>query len=495
MTRHNRHRIQRQTLELAVGTLAEAPAVQQTLARPFWDAVVPELEKVFDRAAGPDELLRLDRLELDLGTVGGGDWSSEFRKRLIAELTQSLARFTPVSETDDEDSRGATRRAEPWRQFLFFLTNGRLPWWATAPVRHWNDVLSTGSDADWNVLREVISSDPRARSRLVYSVDDEFLERAIGRWSGVAGAARTLERLTPAHLGADLRRRCRRGFWMLVLDWVATNGFPSPRGGPQLAHDLKMLRAMYESDTGSSSMLPPLTSEGPEQEGRIRTPDGLPEPWRTWWLSQDDTASFERATTGPHIDGGESKRAPIEPSPRVNAPRNRRVAVEDEAIYLAGAGVVLVHPFLEQLFRERGLLADKSFRGLDARDRAVQMIGLVTFGRVDVPEHELALAKVLCGAAIEEPLEPAPLEDDDVAACDALLRAVLQHWTALRSSSPEWLRAQFFLREGKLERADSGWLLTIERHAQDVLLARLPWGFGVVGLPWLTDRIFVHWLD
>jgi len=72
---------------------------------------------------------------------------------------------------------------------------------------------------------------------------------------------------------------------------------------------------------------------------------------------------------------------------------------------------------------------------------------------------------------------------------------VLQHWTALRSSSPEWLRAQFFLREGKLERADSGWLLTIERHAQDVLLARLPWGFGVVGLPWLTDRIFVHWLD
>src|SRR6266481_3339668 len=101
MTRPNRHRIQRQILELAVGDIGDAPAVQQQLARPFWDRAVPELDDVFDRAAGPDELLRLDRLELDLGTIGGGDWPSEFRKKLIAELTRSLARFTPASETDE----------------------------------------------------------------------------------------------------------------------------------------------------------------------------------------------------------------------------------------------------------------------------------------------------------------------------------------------------------------------------------------------------------
>ena len=135
------------------------------------------------------------------------------------------------------------------------------------------------------------------------------------------------------------------------------------------------------------------------------------------------------------------------------------------------------------------------FRGLEARDRAVHLIGLVAFGRIDLPEYELVLPKVLCGAPLEEPLEPVQLEDEDVAACDAVLRAVLEHWTALRSSSPAWLRAQFFLRDGKLERVDSGWRLTIERHAQDVLLARLPWGCGVVAPPWLNERIFVHWLD
>jgi hypothetical protein len=356
-------------------------------------------------------------------------------------------------------------------------------------------VLSKGSDADWSALRETVSSDLRARSRLA-QVDDEFLERAIDTWSGVPDAARVLDQLTPAHLGAHPRRGWRRGFWMLVLDWVATNGFRSPGGGPQLVRDLKMLRAMYESDNGPSSTPPQPANESREHEGRMRTADDLPEPWRAWWLSQDDTAPFERGTIEPRIDAGESKRRPpMESPPRASAPRKPRLAVEDEAIYLAGAGVVLVHPFLAQLFRERGLLAGRSFRGLEARDRAVQMIGLITFGRADVPEHELVLAKVLCGAAIEEPLEPVPLEDDDVAACDALVRAVLQHWTALRSSSPEWLREQFFLRDGKLEDVDSGRRLTIERRAQDVLLARLPWGFGVVALPWLTTQVFVRWLD
>jgi hypothetical protein len=139
------------------------------------------------------------------------------------------------------------------------------------------------------------------------------------------------------------------------------------------------------------------------------------------------------------------------------------------------------------------LLAGKSFRALEARNHAVQMIGLVAFGRADAPKHELPLAKALCDVALEEPLEPVLLEDEDLAACDALVRAVLQHWTALRSSSPEWLREQSFLRDGKLEDVDSGRRLTIERSAQDVLLARLLWGFGVGALPWLRTQVFVHW--
>jgi hypothetical protein len=528
MTRPNRHRIQRQILDVEVGAIDEAPAVQQQLARPFWDRAVVELEDVFDRAAGPDALLRLDRLELNLGTIGGSDWPSEFRKKLIAELTRSLARFTPDSPTDDERSQGGPLRAEPWRLFLFFLAHGRLPWWASVPVHRWEGVLSAGDDSDWNALREAVSSDPRARARLVYSVDDDFLEGAIACWSGTPGAARVLGQLTPGRSDAGPQREWRREFWMLVLDWVTTGGFRSPRAGEQLVRDLKMVRARYASEGAPSSTQPrageqlvrdpkmvraryasesapsstlmQLASDGPERGGRTPASGdhgvALPEPWRTWWLAQDDPARFEHAATEPRpVADGLKARAPAAPATHPRTSEKARPALEDEAIYLSGAGVILVHPFLEQLFCERDLLAGKSFRAIEARNRAVQMIGLVAFGRADVPEHELLLAKTLCDAALEEPLEPVLLEDKDVAACDALVRAVLQHWTALRSSSPEWLREQFFLRDGKLADVDSGRRLTIERRAQDVLLARLPWGFAVVALPWLRTQIFVHWLD
>ena len=500
MTRPNRHRVQRQIVELAIGDSAEGLAVHRELARPFWDRAVPELEEVFDSAAGPHELMRLDRLELDLGMIDGADWPIEFRKKLVAEFARSLAQFTAVSEAGDGTTPRDPQRIEPWQALLFFLVHGHLPWWAARPDDGWTEALLHGLDAaSWSALRETVRSDPRARVRLVHSVADEFLDAAVANWSGLRHAARVFRQLTPKGLRGDQRQRWRRGFWSLVLDWVSAGGFRLPRGGPQLVGDLLTLRRTYVSDSEQSELFQP-SRDGSEHGDLIRTArDGdLPEPWHDWHLSQRDAAESPRDVTEARADAGTVTGRATASSPsreRAASDKTVRRPVEEEAIYLDGAGAILLHPFFEQLFRERGLLAGRNFRDAEARDRAVNLLGLLTFGSVDVREYDLVLAKVLCGAAVEEPLEPVPLENDDLAACDALLRAVLEHWTALRSSSPEWLRQQFLLREGKLERVDSGSRLTIERRAQDVLLTRLPWGCGVIALPWLNERIFVHWLE
>ncbi len=498
MKRPNRHRVQRQIVDLAIGDSAEGPAVHRELARPFWDRAVPELERVFDSVAGPHELLRLDRLELDLGRIDGADWPTEFRRKLVAELTRSLAQFTAVSEARDRNAPRDPRRMEPWQEFLFFLSHGYLPWWGAKPTDGWTDALLDHLDAaGWSALREAVLADPRARVRLVQSVSDEFLDTAIGRWVGVRHAARVLEHWKPRSLRLDAFQRWRRGFWISVLDWVCAGGFRSPRGGPQLVRDLLTLRRTYVSEREHRGPLQPSLRDVSDHEEPISTTrdDVLPNPWHEW-LSHVGTVPFDRAVSETHTDTGtRSEGARPESPSRRAAPDKFRRPAEEEAIYLEGAGAILLHPFLEQMFRDRGLLAGRGFRDTDARDRAVHLLGLLTFGSADAPEYELVLAKVLCGLALEEPLEPVQFEDDDVAPCDAVLRAVLEHWKALRSSSPEWLRQQFLLREGKLETVDSGYRLTIERRAQDVLLARLPWGCGVVGLPWLTDRIFVRWLD
>jgi len=299
--------------------------------------------------------------------------------------------------------------------------------------------------------------------------------------AGMLEGSRLLD-APPHHVSAEETIKIGKQYEFLVL-FTSTPGF----GG-----DCKLAAAMKAANPGLKiAFVGPHVSTLPEQSLR----DGRAIDFVI--RREFDWAVVEFANGKPlqEIADGLKARAPAAPATHPRTSEKARPALEDEAIYLSGAGVILVHPFLEQLFCERDLLAGKSFRAIEARNRAVQMIGLVAFGRADVPEHELLLAKTLCDAALEEPLEPVLLEDKDVAACDALVRAVLQHWTALRSSSPEWLREQFFLRDGKLADVDSGRRLTIERRAQDVLLARLPWGFAVVALPWLRTQIFVHWLD
>jgi hypothetical protein len=497
MTRPDRHRIQRQVIDLALGSAAQGPAVQEALARSFRERALPELEAVFDQAAGPHELLRLDRLEIDLGRITGREWEPQFRKVLVAELTRSLAQFKPVAQAREAGTRSDAPAAAPLEQFLFFLVHGRLPWWGARPGRDWAEARAGAMDAsDWDALRRTVLADVRARVRLVHCVGDDFLATAVARWSALEHAARVLEQLAPARMPAAARARWRTGFWGLLLDRVLFGRIHAGRG-PQLMSDLLALRRSHfpQEDQRTSG---PLIHDACEPAPPAQAGAGheLPQPWHGWLASlaqpehDEQQAPRERDATDPS-NVVPLVRPALQPGARRVEPAP---AADGEAIYLEGAGAILLHPFLEELFRGRGLLEGRSFRDTAARDHGVRLLGLLTFGSTEAPEYDLLLAKLLCGCPFEEPLESTPLDEEDAAACDALLHAVVRHWTALRGSSPAWLREQFFLREGKLEAVDSGRRLTVERRAQDVLLARLPWGCGVVEPPWLSERLFVHWM-
>jgi hypothetical protein len=302
--------------------------------------------------------------------------------------------------------------------------------------------------------------------------------------------------MTPQALKPAAHARWRRDAWMLLFDAVL-GGAVLRGGGPALMFALSALRVARES-AAHQGAVQPAHPPGSRPEAAPVRPVDLPQPWRGWL--QSAPAAREPSADAPAMrpeDGAANLRILTPAAPRTGPASRQVIALpaEGEAIYLPGAGAVLLHPFLQELFGRSGLLEGADFRDAPARDRGVHLLGLLAFGGTDVPEHQLLLPKLLCGCPFDEPLEPVDLDEEDQARCDALLRAVLGHWTALRSSSPAWLRAQFFLREGKLEDVDGGVRLTLERRAQDVLLARLPWGIGAFGLPWLRQRIFVHWLD
>jgi hypothetical protein len=162
-----------------------------------------------------------------------------------------------------------------------------------------------------------------------------------------------------------------------------------------------------------------------------------------------------------------------------------------EGIYISNAGLVLLHPFLPQFFTALGIAADKQ---LLQPERALCLLHFLATGQPVAPEFELMLPKVLCNIPFDEPVESdvalTAAEQDEAV---SLLKAVIRHWEALRSTSPDGLRGTFFVRPGKISLRDGDWLLQVEPQTWDILLDQLPWGIGMIKLPWMDRLLHVEW--
>jgi hypothetical protein len=93
------------------------------------------IDQLFDAAQADGEVLRMERLELDLGTVAQDDmedqWSRRLRERLQLALDEQRAALewgTPAPYGSGVTRR--TRRQARREALLFFLRHGRLPWHA-----------------------------------------------------------------------------------------------------------------------------------------------------------------------------------------------------------------------------------------------------------------------------------------------------------------------------------------------------------------------------
>jgi Contractile injection system tape measure protein len=163
-----------------------------------------------------------------------------------------------------------------------------------------------------------------------------------------------------------------------------------------------------------------------------------------------------------------------------------------EGIFIDCAGLVLLHPFLPQFFNALGIATEDT---LLQPDRAVCLLHYLATGQTIAPEYELILAKVLCNIPLETPVESdVLLTTNEQEEAIAVLEAVVDHWAALGNTSADGLRGTFLVRSGKISlRADGDWLLQVETKSFDILLEQLPWGIGMIKLPWMERMLWVEW--
>lgn len=163
-----------------------------------------------------------------------------------------------------------------------------------------------------------------------------------------------------------------------------------------------------------------------------------------------------------------------------------------KAYYVENAGLILLHPFIKNLFKNCNLLDEKN--AIIDKELAVHILHYVATKEEHAYEHTMLFEKFLCGIPIQYPIKrEITIEAYQKVHIEELLISVVEHWSALKNSSTAILRTEFLQREGKLDIFDANPKLSIEKKTQDILLDKIPWNISIVKIPWIEKLIYTEW--
>lgn len=268
-----RHVIRRQIVELTVADAATARRVTPLVSDLIGSRVTQLLERLFDTAAGPDEMRRIDRLELDLGALELNALAEQLPVRIEAALPAALARAgMTTSPVPDHAARpGAVPArpdpaADPLLLISQFARTGGVPWWSDGRRQRLIDeavdqAASASPAALGKTFRGLIGDDAALR-RLIPLLSNESLARVFAALAPGLNdlPANLLARLalTPA-LGILTPARRRLIAWRALLRAVLTDTGPAlietvlTEIATSLGITLALLLADLRATTGQSS--------------------------------------------------------------------------------------------------------------------------------------------------------------------------------------------------------------------------------------------------
>lgn len=540
-----RHLVKRQIFDLRLPSHREAFGAQQRLSRFFWDEAAPALEKLFDRLAPADRIVRLDRLEIDLGNLTEGELTSEATlQRLIAAVEEAIGRALRDTglAPQDTDPRGSV-----FDQWLHFLATGILPWYAASDLPDgWR-----GSVLEWlglqapaaERLRKLLAGSNSTVDRLVLQHEAPFLTAVAALLTGFPQQALhdieleikdllTLaprEKRPPASGNLD-SRKVQSWLWKWAFHRIAVLGRKEP--GDVLAADF-LIHALNAPDLiwmANKVLRPKARSRYPQlsrlftqdkaltdfisREKKSAEPAGLQHGKGTENLHDPGVSSQAHATLDGDLSSSDSRTTPKEPATLVpgsdklsrtqpappgdageHSSESSGLPEKEDSWLIQNAGVVLLNGYLPSFFANLDLLGpDKKFRNRATRAKAAALIHYLAVAEAEAPEYHLLLPKILCGIPAGQVLDRfQALSTEDMEEAEALLSAAVDHWSVLGKTSPAGLREAFLSRSGQLTRREQGWLLRVERNTLDILLQQAPFAYSVIKLPWMKDMLWVEW--
>jgi hypothetical protein len=491
------HIIQRIRVDLRAANRSSAVAAQEEASSAFQDEIPAALGVLFDARFAPGDEPRIDRIELDLGTLP----LRKFRQELLSRLVQALDQLpNPAHIPGSIGMRAAPgqvaagaiknlsfletdRAGSPVEAFLHFVETGTVPWWF--PFARWREDIPAAlmSEGAFTLLREplvrLILQSPARLFRLL-----PFPEIILALFEAEISTLGRADEVATRLPGFPelLRHRVRLVLWFLLILPGSTD-----RSEPVRAVLRRLLRVETSAAPGVTALLQSTLAALTRESGTGAEGDA---DWVAWLFSSETVTadSVKKAVLGGASEESTRRQVNIQKTER----SRENESVGAEGLPTDSAGLILLHPFIPPFFNHVGWLDSRERLLPDRRWQAVQALYFLAHNRRARDEGELVLEKTLCGLDLSEAGEWAELEPEVLRETDELLRAAIAHWKALKDTSPAGLQEAFLERPGLLYRADRP-RLHVEARAYDLLLNRLPWSLDRVVFPWLPFAIDIHW--
>lgn len=439
----------------------------------FYEKALPVMSAGFDNITEP---VYIDKLEIDLGTTNAENFDSDF----IKAFRKSLEKYIGSSKTNL-----ATHAEDPASfsidSLLFFLEKGYWPW--NFQQKNEEEIIT--------LVRTFFENEVSVFLLLkqLHAQSSILTERLMQLVTGHAGILSVfIKALQKYHVGLQnalprlfqgwkQKAYSRESFYFLLLREIIVS-LP-------LA-DAKQILALLNTLVTQPYALPylnhdKLKSWQKECTGRagIESVDlffSMTKKWQGKRSNQMvDLASFF-ASTG--------TAAPV-----------YREKDTVEKINILNGGLILFHPYLLPVFRNLGWLnADKKFVSYNANRRAVLFLQYLVNGKSRHAAHLLVLNKLLCNWPVHLPLKNAcNFSSKEKNAAIDLIESLKEHWSILKNTSNRGVIESFVKRAGIVQKTPEGFLLQVQKKTIDILMDTLPFGIGIIKLPWNEHIIYTEW--
>jgi hypothetical protein len=519
------HIILKQVIEIVTDAAGNVFALQQRISDLYYEEILPAVCSSFDTCSDGEVVSYFDQIVIDLGNLSEEDL---YREESIRDLLYSISRQIAEQLRGNavQKAPGSTSHALSMHAFdnwLFYMKHGYIRWNVSSESKGWEkEILESAATEQKSIesLRKLILVDEHALSRIVFQHSEDFKVHIVEALTAenqkqLASYFEQLQfiiiRLKEKMQGSSYLSADRISLWKITLRIVAakpTQQWSSQRIILQVVSTIVPHAVIIElpslianDNTLDHSPLVSILIEhfraGRDSQKAITSPLL---PWIGASAGDSHNAS-QIATTGenlilpPSFNGSLSMtHEDVDGGADQLQKEDTNALADPDGLFVKHAGLVLLHPFISRFFALASTTADGKFIDLHQRNKAVLLLQFLAAGNTVCDEHEMVIAKLLCGVPLSHAIDISmELTEEDKFLAEELLREVIGHWSILKNTSPNGIREGFLQRSGKYYERAKSHFLHVENSSIDILLDHLPWGLGMVKFPWMKFMLNIEW--